>query len=226
MDVDPDVALLAQVRRPRMDAHAHADRARRQSRPVPRPPPPDAPAPSGKRRRRHRPAYRPRRPPRPRTPHAESDDAPPAPARTPRRPSSCSSFVDPSTSVKRNVTVPVGSSVATPIVSSCPGADATTEQARSYRVEARASSLHVLKSRAVAAPEVNPSRDGYVGAATLGPAACCARFRKSAAAKSRVALVHAMAAIGRRHAGVLDRALRERSFWGGQFRRKALESFV
>ena len=52
-------------------------------------------------------------PDRPRTPHAGHGDAPPAPARTPRRPSSCSSFVDPSTSVKRKVTVPVGRSVRT-----------------------------------------------------------------------------------------------------------------
>ena len=66
-----------------------------------------ASAPRRRRRRRRRPACRPRRRRGARTPRAEHAGV--------RRglgvalgPSSCSSFVDPSTSVKRNVTVPVG----------------------------------------------------------------------------------------------------------------------
>ena len=72
-----------------------------------------APAPSGRRRRRRRPAC----PPRPRralrTRRAGHGGARPAPRAYALAPSSCSSFVEPSTSVKRKVTVPDGRSRST-----------------------------------------------------------------------------------------------------------------
>ena len=75
---------------------------------APRPPPAVRRARSGRRRRRRLPACRPRRRRGRRTPRAGRVDARRARSAYASAPSSCSSFVEPSTSVKRKVTVPGG----------------------------------------------------------------------------------------------------------------------
>ena len=108
----PDVALVGPQRLPGVQPHPHPDRTACKARAAhPRQPP---------RHRRHgQTPRRKRRPgcrPRPRhaaaTPRATHAGARQAPRRT-RHPAPASSRVDPSMSVKRNVTVPVGSSGCT-----------------------------------------------------------------------------------------------------------------
>ena len=71
---------------------------------------------SERRRRRRLPECRPRRPPRQRTPHGRPVGARRAPRRKPRPRSPSSSLVEPSTSVKRKVTVPEGRSFARAVI--------------------------------------------------------------------------------------------------------------
>ena len=82
-----------------------------------------------RRRRRRRPACPPRPRPRLRRPRAALGGARRAPRRSPRSPSSSSSLVDPSMSVKRTVTVPVGSS------GTCSSSPETSDAAKPERAE-------------------------------------------------------------------------------------------
>ncbi len=87
--------------------------------------PPVPRVPSGTRRRTRRPACPPRPRPRPCRPRGSRAGAPRAPPRTPRSRAPSSSFVEPSTSVKRNVTVPAGRSLHTARSWAIPGMGST-----------------------------------------------------------------------------------------------------
>ena len=111
--VDPDVAFRGRHGSPRVQAHAHRDRARPRAPPAPRSPRRLRRPPSGRRRRTRHPAYRPPHRHALRTRHARRDDARRAPRRNDSAPSSFNRRVEPSMSVKRNVTVPAGKSLRT-----------------------------------------------------------------------------------------------------------------
>ena len=109
VDVAADVALLGEERRSRCAARRAPGSARGERLGEPRTPRRARRARSGRRRRRRRPGCRPRRRPRRHKPRG----SPPVLGerlRVRSAPSSCSSRVEPSTSVKRKVTVPVGRS--------------------------------------------------------------------------------------------------------------------
>ena len=112
VDVVSDVALVGQKRSPGVEADPHPDRPRGQRAVIASPPPP-RPAPSGRRRRRRLLACRPR--PRPARAHASriTRRCSASASAYPSAPSSCRSLVEPSTSVKRKVTVPLGRSPRT-----------------------------------------------------------------------------------------------------------------
>ena len=110
VDIVADVALVGEQRRAGVQADPHLNRPRRERLGEALLQQPALRAPWERRRRTRLPACRPRRRPRQRTPHGSRGGARQAPPHSASAPSSCRSFVEPSTSVKRKVTVPEGRS--------------------------------------------------------------------------------------------------------------------
>ena len=112
VDVLADVALVGHERRAGVQADAHADRAGRERLRDSRRRRERARRASGRRRRTRRPACPPRRRRGARSASRITRRCSASASAYASAPSSCSSLVEPSTSVKRNVTVPVGRSRA------------------------------------------------------------------------------------------------------------------